>query len=106
MRINNSNNDNNNNKEKLISTEDKESEISTDDTNSNIINTKIEFNNDLIDDDCENTKIKENKFYQKLSNISGNFKIFKTSVGHREPLEPEEQSQLLQYFQKSGIIEM
>ena len=103
------NNLNDNNKEELFSTEDKESEINTDNTNINIINiinTKIEFNNDLIDDDCENTKIKENKFYQKLSNISGNFKIFKTSVGHREPLEPEEQSQLLQYFQKSGIIEM
>ena len=97
-------NNSNNNKEALIPTEDKEDEINTDNTNINIINTKIEFNNDLIGDDCENTKIKENKFYQKFNNISGNFKIFKTSVGHIKPLENYEEEQLHLLLVKSGMI--
>ena len=103
LRISNLDNNKINNKEKLILNEDEEDGISSCNTNSNIINTKIEFNNDLIDD-SKNKNIKENNFYQKLNDISGNFKIFKTSVGHNGSLSIDEQNQFFFLLIKSGII--
>ena len=94
---------NTNMKEKLIMTEDEEDEINTNNTNNNIINTKIELNSDLINIENNNNQI-GNNFYEKLNNIIGNFKLFKTCVGHNGSLRMDEQEQFFCLLLKSGII--
>jgi hypothetical protein len=94
---------NSNIKEKLIMTEDEEDEINTNNTNNNIIDTKIELNSELINIENNNNIIRIN-FYQKLNDIIGNFKLFKTCVGHNGSLRMDEQEQFFCLLLKSGII--
>lgn len=97
---------NTNFKEKLIMTEDEEDEINTNNTNNNnIINTNIELNSDFINVENNNIKLIEKNFYQKLNDILGNFKIFKTYVGHNGSLRMDEQEQFFCLLLKSGIIQ-
>ena len=96
---------NTNFKEKLIMTEDEEDEINTNNTNNNIINTNIELNSDFINVENNNIKQIEKNFYQKLNDIIGNFKIFKTYVGHNGSLRMDEQEQFFCLLLKSGIIQ-
>ena len=68
--------------------------------NKGIINTKIENTNDiLIDRDI----FKENKFYQQLNKITGNFKLFRTNVGHNGPFRKDENEQFFLLLLKSTI---
>jgi hypothetical protein len=102
LKINNL--DDENIKEKLIMTDDDQEEINTNNTNDNkgIINTKIENTNDiLIDRDI----FKENKFYQQLNKITGNFKLFRTNVGHNGPFRKDENEQFFLLLLKSRIID-
>ena len=96
---------NTNFKEKLIMTEDEEDEINTNNTNNNIINTNIELNSDFINVENNNIKLIEKNFYQKLNDILGNFKIFKTCVGHNGSLRMDEQEQFFCLLLKSGVIQ-
>ena len=96
---------NTNFKEKLIMTEDEEDEINTNNTNNNIINSNIELNSDFINVENNNIKLIEKNFYQKLNDILGNFKIFKTCVGHNGSLRMDEQEQFFCLLLKSGIIQ-
>ena len=96
---------NTNFKEKLIMTEDEEDEINTNNTNNNIINTNIELNSDFINVENNNIKLIEKNFYQKLNDILGNFKIFKTCVGHNGSLRIDEQEQFFCLLLKSGVIQ-
>ena len=96
---------NTNFKEKLIMTEDEEDEINTNNTNNNIINTNIELNSDFINVENNNIKLIEKNFYQKLNDILGNFKIFKTCVGHNGALRMDEQEQFFCLLLKSGVIQ-
>ena len=91
-------------KEKLIMTEDDEDEINTNNTNkNNDINTKLELSekNNLIDD---NHLIIEKDFYGKLNDIMGNFKLFRTLVGHNGSLRMDEREQFFCLLLKCGII--
>ena len=88
-----------NNKEALILPEDEEDEINIGNNDS-----KNEFNNNLIDNDSNNNINKEANFYNKLNDILGNFRIFKTCVGHNGPLREDEQNQFYILLLKSGII--
>ena len=97
-------NSNSNFKEKLIMTEDDEDEINTNNTNkNNDINTKLELSekNNLIDD---NHLIIEKDFYGKLNDIMGNFKLFRTLVGHNGSLRMDEREQFFCLLLKCGII--
>ena len=96
---------NTNFKEKLIMTEDEEDEINTNNTNNNIINSNIELNSDFINVENNNIKLIEKNFYQKLNDILGNFKIFKTCVGHNGSLRMDEQEQFFCLLLKSGVIQ-
>ena len=98
---------NDNYKEKLIITEEGD-ELNTDNTNNNnVISTNIELidKNNLIDDNNNNAGvIVENNFYDKLNNIIGNFKIFRTFAGHNGSLRMEEKEQFFCLLLKNGII--
>ena len=99
-------------KEKLIMTEDEEEDINTNNTNNNDINTKLELSekNNLISDSSNKSDLGSinlnigNNFYQKLNDILGNFKLFRTCVGHNGSLNDEEKQQFYYLLLKSGII--
>ena len=101
LRISNLNNSNF--KEKLIGNEDEEEiEIKTNNTE---IRTNIESEKNLIDAESDNLiKENNNNFYQKLNNIIGNIKLFRTIVGHNGPLRIDEKEQFCYLLLKSGII--
>ena len=83
------NNNNKNLQEKLIS--DK-SEIDSD----IIIDTKIKADNSLIH--------KSKNFYDKLNDIKGDIKLFKTITGHSGLLRVDEREQFYTILLCSGII--
>ena len=86
----NINNSENNLKEQLISNIE-ESEINT---NSNMDTNKK--NNILIDD--------SNNFYEKLNNIKGSIKLFKSMAGHNGLLRIDEREQFYTFLLTTGII--
>ena len=88
-----SNINNTNIKEKLIiSDEEEDTEINTN------------SNNNLIDDSNNNMiKIGAN-FYQKLHDILGNFKLFKTYIGHNGFLREDEREKFFIFLLRSGVI--
>ncbi len=97
----NSNLNNTNIQEKLITKGNELEEINTNKANDYIINTKIEISDNNLNN--ENV-INNNKFYQKLDNIIGNFKLFRTDVGHVGLLNEIERDELFLLLLKSGII--
>ena len=76
-------------KEKLISKEEKENEINTNITFNS--NKKEKLNN-------------EDKFYDKLNNIKGNIKLFKSFAGHNGLLRSDEREQFYSFLLCTGII--
>ena len=83
-----SNSDNNGLKEKLISDSEEESEI--------ITNLDIETNEDKI--------INNKSFYDKLNNIKGSIKLFKTFAGHNGLLKPDERENFYKFLLSTGIL--
>ena len=79
-------------KEKLINSNEEESEIIT---NSNI-DIHVNKENDLLN---------VSNFYSKLNNIKGNIKLFKTFAGHNGLLKEDERNQFCNFVLKSGIID-
>ena len=77
--------------EKLI-TDDEEDEIRTD---ANIIEIKS---------NKENDSIINSSFYDKLNDIKGTIKLFKTFAGHNGLLKEDEREQFYQFLLSSGII--
>ena len=78
-------------KEKLISSNEEESNIIT---NSNI-DIHVNKENDLLN---------VSNFYSKLNNKKWNIKLFKTLSGHNGLLKEDERNQFYNFVLRSGII--
>ena len=97
LRLSNINNPNV--KETLLISEEEDTDMNT---NINT-NSKYELNNNLIEDSNEKLIVEDN-FYKKLNEILGNFKLFKTNVGHNGSLRDDEKEKFFVFLLRSGVI--